>query len=208
MSEDRSLVLVVDDDPYLREAIGSMMVSIGHEVSCFGSTEEFLASEPPNVPSCLVLDVRLPGRSGLELQQKLDEAGFRMPVIFITGHGDISMSVTAMKAGAIEFLAKPFRNQDFVDAVHRGIRLDRERRKSCAELDELRERREKLTPREKEVFELVAEGLPNKKVASRLGLSEMTVKVHRAQVMRKMQADSLADLVRMADRLAGLTLRA
>ena len=202
MSPENSVVFVIDDDPSMRDALESLLRSIGHAAIVFGSTQEFLLGERPDVPGCLVLDVRLPGRSGLEFQRELIHAGIELPIIFITGHGDISMSVMAMKAGAIEFLTKPFRDQDFLDAVHNGIDLDRNRRAELAVLAELRERYDSLTPREREVMVLVATGRLNKQIAAKLQISEITVKVHRAHVMRKMQANSLPDLVRFADKLA------
>jgi FixJ family two-component response regulator len=202
MSSEKSVVFVIDDDASMRESLESLLRSIGHAAQAFGSTQEFLLSERPDVPGCLVLDVRLPGRSGLEFQRELIRSGIELPIVFITGHGDIPMSVTAMKAGAIEFLTKPFRDQDFLDAVHRGIDLDRDRRAESAILADLRERFDSLTPREREVMALVAAGRLNKQIAAELVLSEITVKVHRAQVMRKMEAKSLPDLVRIADRLA------
>lgn len=194
-------VYIVDDDAAVRAALESLLRSVGHEVRTFDSTDAFLAAERPDAPGCLVLDVRLPGRSGLELQRTLAERGIAVPVIFVTGHGDIPMSVAAMKAGAVEFLTKPFRDQDFLDAVHRGLDLDRERRARAAEGEALRARLDGLTAREREVMALVVAGRLNKQIAAALGLSEVTVKAHRAQVMRKMAADSLPDLVRMADRL-------
>lgn len=186
----------------MRASIESLLLSVGHVTQAFATTQEFVLSERPGVPGCLVLDVRLPGRSGLEFQQELATSKIRLPIVFITGHGDIPMSVTAMKAGAIEFLTKPFRDQDFLDAVHRGIDLDRDRRADSAIQANLRERFSSLTPREGEIMMLVAAGQLNKQIAAELQLSEITVKVHRAQVMRKMQAKSLPDLVRFADKLA------
>lgn len=203
MSSEQSVVFVIDDDPAMRESLGSLLRSLGHPAQLFESTEQFLASERPDVPGCLVLDVRLPGRSGLEFQRELARSGLELPIVFITGHGDIRMSVAAMKAGAIEFLTKPFRDQDFLDAVHRGIDLARARRAESATLADLKERLGSLTPREREIMVLVAAGRLNKQIAAELQLSEITVKVHRAQAMRKMQAKSLPDLVRFADKLAG-----
>jgi FixJ family two-component response regulator len=168
----------------------------------FGSTHDFLLAERPEAPSCLVLDVRLPGRSGLEFQRELTNSGVCLPIIFITGHGDIPMSVAAMKAGAVEFLTKPFRDQDFLDAVHRGIGRDRDRREKSAILMDLQERFGSLTPREREIMALIVAGHLNKQIAAELQLSEITVKVHRARVMVKMRAKSLPDLVRIADKLA------
>lgn len=202
MNSEQSVVFIIDDDPSMRESLESLLRSIGHAAQAFGSTQEFLLSERPDVPGCLVLDVRLPERSGLEFQRELIRSGIEVPIVFITGHGDIPMSVTAMKAGAIEFLTKPFREQDFLDAVHRGIDLDRDRRAESAILADLMERYDSLTPREREIMVLVAAGQLNKQIAAELQLSEITVKVHRAQVMRKMQAKSLPDLVRFADKLA------
>jgi FixJ family two-component response regulator len=207
VNSEQSVVFVIDDDPSMRESLESLLRSVGHAAQAFGSTQEFLLSERPDVPGCLVLDVRLPGRSGLEFQRELTRSGIELPIVFITGHGDVPMSVTAMKAGAIEFLTKPFRDQDFLDAVHRGIDLDRGRRAESAILAELRQRFDSLTPREREVMALVAAGRLNKQIAAELDLSEITVKVHRAQVMRKMRANSLPDLVRIADRLAADTTK-
>jgi FixJ family two-component response regulator len=186
----------------MRASIESLLRSVGHTAQSFASTQEFMLSEQLDAPGCLVLDIRLPGRSGLELQQELAKSNIRLPIVFITGHGDVPMSVTAMKAGAIEFLTKPFREQDLLDAVHRGLDLDRGRRAEAAMLAELRQRFDSLTPREREVMALVAAGWLNKQIAAELALSEITIKVHRAQVMRKMEAKSLPDLVRFADRLA------
>jgi FixJ family two-component response regulator len=196
------VVLIIDDDPLMRQALENLLQSVGHVARAFASTEAFLATERPDAPGCLVLDVRLPGQSGLELQRRLAAAGVALPIIFITGHGDVPMSVSAMKAGAIEFLIKPFRDQDLLDAIHRGIELDRERRAASTVVAELRERYGSLTPREHEVMDLVVAGRPNKQIAFELGISEITVKLHRAQVMRKMMAKSLPELVRAADRLA------
>jgi FixJ family two-component response regulator len=196
-----STVFVVDDDPSIREALMSLLRSVGLEVKALASVPEFLSCRRPDGPTCLVLDVRLPGRSGLDLQRELSAANIQLPVIFITGHGDIPMSVQAMKGGAIEFLTKPFRDQDLLDAIHLGLARDRERCESDRELRSLSQRFETLTSREREVMSLVVLGRLNKEVAGDLGISEITVKVHRAQVMRKMSADSLPELARMADKL-------
>jgi FixJ family two-component response regulator len=194
-------VFVVDDDASLREALRSLFGSIGLKVETFGSASEFLASTLPDVPSCLVLDVRLPGLSGLDFQTELARANILMPIIFITGHGDIPMTVRAMKAGAVEFLTKPFRDQDLLDAVQMGIERDRARRERERPVSELRSHFESLTPREQEIIAFVTAGLMNKQIAAKIGVSEITVKVHRSNVMRKMGARSLAELVRMADTL-------
>jgi RNA polymerase sigma factor (sigma-70 family) len=201
MIEPNSIVFVVDDDASLREALKSLIRSVGLTVELFGSTQEFLNRKRPEVAGCLVLDIRLPGTSGLDFQRKLMEANIFIPIIFITGHGDIAMSVRAMKAGAIEFLTKPFRDQDLLDAIHTGLERDRARRQRESEIAILRDRFEWLTPREREVLPLVVSGLPNKQIAAEIGTSETTVKVHRSQLMRKMGANSLPELVRMAERL-------
>jgi FixJ family two-component response regulator len=201
--EASSTVIVVDDDESVREALGDLIRSVGLQATLFGSVAEFLTAERPNLPTCLVLDVRLPGRSGLDLQRELAEADIRIPVIFITGHGDIPMSVQAMKMGAIEFLTKPFREQDLLDAIDDGLARDRSRRQDEQSLTVLRERFETLTAREREVMALVVVGRLNKQIAGAIGVSEITVKVHRSQAMRKMQAASLAELVLMARRLSG-----
>ena len=199
MSE--SIVFVVDDDASVRNALKSLIRSVGLQVELFGSAQEFLQSKRPNVPSCLILDIRLPGISGLDFQRKLAEAGNSIPIIFITGHGDIPMSVRAMKGGAVEFLTKPFRDQDLLDAIHVALERDRARRQREDEIATLKDRFEWLTPREREVLPLVVSGLPNKQIAAEIGTSETTVKVHRGQLMRKMGADSLPELVRMAERI-------
>ena len=201
MTEPRSTVFVVDDDVSLREALRSLIRSVGLQVAVFGSVPEFLDGKRPAVPSCLVLDIRLPGISGLDFQRKLAEANDSIPIIFITGHGDIPMSVRAMKAGAIEFLTKPFRDQDLLDAIHLALERDRSRREQELEIATLRKHFDQLTPREREVLPLVVSGLPNKQIAAEIGTSETTVKVHRGQLMRKMEANSLPDLVRMAERI-------
>jgi len=198
---EQPVVFVVDDDASVRDALASLLRSVGLKAKVFASTEEFMQAARPDGPSCLILDVRMPGRSGLEFQRELVDADIDLPIIFITGHGDIPMSVQAMKAGAIEFLTKPFRDQDLLDAIQQGLERDRLRREHTASLAELRRRFDTLTPREREVMAQVASGRLNKQIASALGLTEVTVKVHRGTVMRKMEAASLAELVRMADRL-------
>jgi FixJ family two-component response regulator len=198
---DRAVVFVVDDDPSMRRSLESLLRSVGNDVRLFSSAQDFMQAERPDAPSCLVLDVRLPGMSGLTFQQELAKAGIALPVIFITGYGDVPMTVRAMKAGAAEFLTKPFDDQLLLDAVHAAIQRDRVRRHDAASLEILKSRYDELTEREKQVMKLVAAGWANKQIAAKLGLSLVTVKVHRGQVMRKMQAKSIADVVRMADRL-------
>jgi FixJ family two-component response regulator len=192
VKDTSATVFVIDDDPSVRDAIDSLIRSVGINVRTFGSAQEFMLSKRPDAPACLVLDVRMPGLSGLDLQRELVNAGIRIPVIFITGHGDIPMSVRAMKAGAVEFLTKPFRDQDLLDAISQAIERDRAERIQFAEVVELRRRFEELTPREREVMEQVVAGLLNKQIANRLNISEVTVKLHRHQVMEKMKAQSLA----------------
>jgi len=194
------MVFVVDDDASIRVALSSLIRSIGLEVELCGSTAEFLQKERADVPSCLVLDVRLPGRSGLDFQRDLAALKVRTPIIFITGHGDIPMSVRAMKAGAVEFLTKPFRDQDLLDAIQLALEQDRARRQQDAKVAALRERFASLTQREREVVAMVVSGMSNKEIAAEVGISENTVKVHRSRAMEKVQADSLADLVKMAER--------
>jgi FixJ family two-component response regulator len=201
MTELPSIVFVVDDDASVRNALKSLIRSVGLQVELFGSAQEFLQSKRPNAPSCLILDIRLPGISGLDFQRKLTETNNPIPIIFITGHGDIPMSVRAMKGGAVEFLTKPFRDQDLLDAIHVALERDRARRQRDDEIATLKDRFEWLTPREREVLPLVVSGLPNKQIADKIGTSETTVKVHRGQLMRKMGADSLPELVRMAERI-------
>jgi FixJ family two-component response regulator len=200
-AEPSSVVFIVDDDAAVREAIESLLRSVDLQVATFGSASEFLRSKLPDVPGCLVLDVRLPGLSGLDFQTELAKAGIQIPIIFITGYGDIPMTVRAMKAGAVEFLTKPFREQDMLDAVQVALGKDRDRREQDKKTFELRKLFDSLTSREQEVMGFVTAGLMNKQIAAEIGVSEITVKVHRGNVMRKMGARSLADLVRIADTL-------
>jgi FixJ family two-component response regulator len=195
------IVFVVDDDASVREAIRSLIMSVGLRVEAFETARDFLGSKRLDAPGCVVLDVRLPGLSGLDLQREMTAHAVKLPIIFITGHGDIPMSVRAMKAGAVEFLTKPFRDQDLLDAIQQALARDRDLRQQQSQIAELRVRFEELTSREREVMHLVAAGLLNKQIASELGISEITVKIHRGQVMKKTGAGSLADLVRMIEKL-------
>jgi FixJ family two-component response regulator len=203
VSENTPVVFVIDDNPSVREALDSLIRSVHLDVQSFGSTDEFLQFERPEAPGCIILDVRLPGLSGLDFQREMMKSNIDLPVIFITGHGDVPMSVRAIKAGAIEFLTKPFRDQDLLDAIYLGIARDRARRQSAAIVGVVRGHFASLTSRERQVMQRVAAGRPNKQIAAELNLSEVTVKVHRRHVMQKMRAKSLADLVRMADKLLG-----
>jgi FixJ family two-component response regulator len=204
MTDTDATVFVVDDDAPMRESLKNLIRSVGLRAELFASAQEFLRSKRPDVPSCLVLDVRMPGLSGLDLQRRTTEAGMEIPIIFITGHGDIPMSVRAMKAGAVEFLTKPYRDQDLLDAIQQALERDRTARDQRAAMEELRSRFASLTPREREVMARVVAGLLNKQIGAELGTSETTVKIHRHQVMEKMGAGSLPELVRMADRLGML----
>ena len=195
------VVFVIDDDASVRDSLKNLLESVGLHAELFDSARAFMLFRPPEVPSCLILDVRLPGLSGLEFQNELLKRGVSLPIIFITGHGDIPMSVRAMKLGAVEFLTKPFRDQDLLEAVRVGLEGDRARRKEIKTVAALRERYELLTAREKEVIGFVVAGLANKQIAAKMGISNATAKVHRANIMRKMQARSLAELLRMADAL-------
>jgi FixJ family two-component response regulator len=201
MVDANPTVLVVDDDPALRESVGLLLESLGLDAQLFGSIADFLKSDPPDGPSCLVLDVRLPGQSGLDLQRELAAANRELPIIFITGHGDIPMTVQAMKGGAIEFLTKPFRDQDLLDAIQLGLSRDRVRQENEKSLTALRERFASLSPREREIMIQVARGRLSKQIAGDIGIAEATVKVHRSRAMRKMKARSLPELGRMADKL-------
>lgn len=201
MNHPDQMVFVVDDDPAIRTALQRLIRSVGIEVQTFSSAQDFLRASRPQVPACLVLDVRLPDLSGLNLQEKLAEAQVDLPIVFITGYGDIPMTVRAMKGGALEFLTKPLKEQDLLEAIQRGIERDRGLLAQRAELSELQHRYDLLTPREREVLPLVTSGLLNKQIAAELGASEKTIKVHRGQVMQKMKAESLVHLVRMAEKL-------
>jgi len=201
MTKPQCIVFVVDDNAEVRTALDSLIRSVGLQAQLFASAQEFLEAKRPDVPSCLILDVRLKGIGGLDFQRKLAETNDPIPIIFITGHGDIPMSVRAMKAGAVEFLTKPFRDQDLLDAIHLALERDRARRQREAGLVVLRERFESLSPREREVVAMVVSGMLNKQIAAQIGTAENTVKVHRSRAMEKMQANSLADLVKMIQRL-------
>jgi len=201
MSDVNSTVLIIDDDPDLRASVGRLLRSLGIDVQLFASISDFLKSDPPDGPTCLVLDVRLPDQSGLDLQRELASANRKIPIIFITGYGDIPMSVEAMKGGAIEFLTKPFRDQDLLDAIQLGLSRDRARRKDDKDLAALRQRFGSLSPREREIVSQVARGRLSKQIAHDIGIAEATVKVHRSRAMHKMKAGSLPELGRMADKL-------
>ena len=201
MTDSRSMVFIVDDEPSVCMALKRLIRSVGLEAQTFNSAKEFLRTKRPDVPSCLILDVRLPDLSGPDLQRELAEAKINIPIVFLTGHGDIPMSVRAIKAGAVEFLTKPFKDQDLLDAIQHGIEQDRLARLQHREIFEMKRQYESLTPREREVFPLVTDGFLNKQIADQLGASEKTIKVHRHQVMQKMKAESLAHLVRIAQKL-------
>ena len=207
MTESEAIVYVIDDDAQTRDALKNLMRSVGLHAEVFASAQDFLRSKRPDVPACLVLDVRLRGLSGLDLQKRMAEAKIEVPIIFITGYGDIPMTVQAMKAGAVEFLTKPFRNQELLDAIQQALERDRTTREQRAKNDELYDRYDSLTPREREVMTLVVAGLLNKQIAGELGTSETTVKNHRHQLMEKMGADSVAELVKMAYKLGIATLK-
>jgi len=204
---DMPTVFIIDDDAGMRASIQDLVESVGLRAESFATAQKFLSNVRRDSPGCLVLDVRLPDTSGLDLQQKLSKAGFRTPIIFITGHADIPMTVRAMKSGAVEFLTKPFRDQNLLDVIHRALKRDRQIREKQSQLAELQSRHSTLSAREREVMSLVVSGMLNKQIAAELGASETTVKIHRGRVMQKMQAKSLPDLVRMADRITVSTHR-
>jgi FixJ family two-component response regulator len=200
-AEPQAVVIIIDDDGDVRDAVSNLLRSVGLQTKVFASVADFLQWNGPNVPSCLVLDVRLPGLSGLDFQSEMSKSNIQTPVVFMTGHGDIPMTVRAMKGGAVDFLAKPFRDQDMIDAVQAGLDRDRRRRKNVSDTSRLKSAYDELTPREQEIMAMVAEGLMNKQIAGKIGVSEVTVKFHRGNVTRKMGAKSVAELVRMADAL-------
>jgi FixJ family two-component response regulator len=201
MADARPTIFVVDDDASVRDAISNLLESVGLQAKVFESTEAFWKAPRPSAPSCLVLDVRLPGVGGLEFQEQLEKANISIPIIFITAHGDVPMTSRAMKAGAIEFLMKPFQKEELLAAIHHGIERDRVRRQERAAISVLQTRVKQLTPREREVMDLVVTGMINKEIGAQLGLSEVTIKIHRSRLMQKMEASSFAELVRMADKL-------